>query len=136
MALATVAMIWGWRLVSQRLAQRAPWAKLVPGRPESQSWTPCGDELVGSFHSTSGDGATSGVSDAWILVLVACRIKLPFGPTATSTALPADRTKLVAKLRETPICVMVEGNIRTPLTRTFTSTLILYCCSLNCELSE
>ena len=108
MALVAVAMIWGWRLVSQRLAQRAPGAKLVPGRPESQNWTPCGDELVGSFHSTSGDAVTSGVTDAWILVLVACRIKSLFGPTAKSTVLPADMVKLVAKLRETPIWVMVE----------------------------
>src|ERR1019366_3459626 len=127
MALAAVVMIWGWRLVSQRLAQRAPGAKLVPGRPESQNWTPCGDELVGSFHSTSGDAVANCVSDAWIRVLVACRTKLPLLPTAKSTVLPAARFKLVAKLRETPIWVMAEVNIRTPLTRTFTSTLILHC---------
>src|ERR1019366_8476695 len=120
MALAAVVMIWGWRLVSQRLAQRAPGAKLVPGRPESQNWTPCGERLVGSFHSTSGDAVANCVSDAWILVLVACREKLPLGPTAKSAVLPAFRVKLVAKLRETAMSVMVAVNIRTPLTRTFT----------------
>src|ERR1017187_1421956 len=127
MALAAVAMICGWRLVSQRLAQRAPWAKLAPGRPESQNWTPCGDRLVRSIHSTSGDAGSSCLIDAWILVLVACRERLPLGPTAKSAVLPANMVKWVAKLRETPIWVMVEVYVRTPLMRMFTSTLIPYC---------
>jgi len=28
--------------------------RISAGQPLSQNWTPCGEELVGSFHSTSG----------------------------------------------------------------------------------
>src|SRR5437764_8340842 len=57
MAAAGTPMTWGVRFVSQMLAQREPGMLLLPGRPPSQNWTPCGKELVASFHSTSGEEA-------------------------------------------------------------------------------
>src|SRR5258708_5151597 len=53
MALPTVESTCGVWLVSAKLAQSDP-GTLVPGRPDSQNWTPCGEVLDGSFHSTKG----------------------------------------------------------------------------------
>src|SRR5436190_21181895 len=56
MPAAVALMTCGARLVSQILAQSEPEILLLPGKPPSQNWTPCGEGLGASFHSTSGPG--------------------------------------------------------------------------------